>query len=285
MTRRVRSVVAFAVLLTVLPAGAYGQTAPEAAERPDAGRAPSQASPAPPRSQGDLRPDVTAVVELQRQMNELRSDLLDEREKRIVGWQESNATVLVVLGIVIGIGGLWAYAKFRAIAAQAETGMAAARGHAYAPWGGLPQPGMAPALPGQALQPTPLLARAGPEPGNPAAMRHDPGNRHAVPDPAAAVRDPWEDREALAERTEAIRLDPDHPHAWIERGDLKAGQGQYEGAIADYDRAIRPDPRNAGAYLNRSLAKSELERHDEALADLDQALRLDPDLTFPAGDD
>ena len=82
MTRRVRSVVSLAVLgtgLTVLPAGACGQTVPTAAERPDAGRAPSQASPSP-RSQGDPRPDVTAVGELQRQMNELRSDLLDAGE-------------------------------------------------------------------------------------------------------------------------------------------------------------------------------------------------------------
>ncbi len=161
-------------------------------------------------------------------MNELRSDLLDEREKRMGRWQESNGTVLAVLGIVIGIGGLWAHAKFRAIAAQAGMGVAAARG---------------------------------------------------------AVPDPWQHHAAVAECTEAIRLDPDHPHAWLERADLKAKQGQYEGAIADYDRAIRLDPRNAGAYLNRSLAKSELGRHDEAIADLDQAMRLDPDTTFAAGDE
>ena len=150
MTRPVRSVVAVAVLgtsLMVLSAGACGHTAPTAAERPDTGRAPSQASPASPQSQRDPRPDVTAIVELQQQMNELRSDLLDEREKRIGRWQETNGTVLVVLVIVIGIGGLWAYAKFRVIAAQAELGMAVARGHAYAPWGGLSQPGPAPALP------------------------------------------------------------------------------------------------------------------------------------------
>ncbi len=79
----------------------------------------------------------------------------------------------------------------------------------------------------------PLLVAAGPQPGD----RHDP---------AAAVADSPEHREALAERTEAIRLDPDHPHAWLERGDLKVRQGQYEGATADCDRAIRLDPRNAG---------------------------------------
>ena len=65
-------------------------------------------------------PASETVNELQRQVNALRSDLLDEGEKLIGRWQESNGTVLVVLGI----RGLWAYAKFRAIAAQAEMGVA-----------------------------------------------------------------------------------------------------------------------------------------------------------------
>ena len=132
---------------------------------------PGEASPASPRSQRAPRPDVTAIVELQRQLNELRSDLLDEREKRIGRWQESNGTALVVLGIAIGIGGLWAYAKFPAIAAPAEMGIAAARGHAYSPWVGLPPPGTAPALSGQVPQPSPLLVGAGPGPGGDVA-RH-----------------------------------------------------------------------------------------------------------------
>ncbi len=119
--------------------------------------------------------------------------------------------------------------------------------------------------------------------GRATAARHYPGGHQAVPDPRGPVPDPWEHQEALAECTEAIRLDPDHPHAWLERGDLKSRQGQYEGAIADYDQAIRLDPRNAGAYANRSLAKSELGRHDEALEDLDQAMRLDPDAVSELG--
>ena len=241
---------------------------------------PEEARTVPNDTARGAGPASGAVNDLQRQLNDLRSDLLDEREKRIVGWQESHGTALVALGIAIGIGGLWAYAKFRAIATVAATGIAAERGHAFSSWDALPQPGTAPVSPGQPVR---LLVPAGPEAGSPAAIRHDPGSRHAVPDPAD-VPDSPEDQEALAESTEAIRLDPDHPHAWIERGDLKAKQRQYEGAIADYDQAIRLDPRNAGAYLNRSLAKSELGRHDEALADLDQAMRLDPDMTSTLGD-
>lgn len=75
-------------------------------------------------------------MDLQGQITDLRSDLLDEREKRIGRWQESNGTALVVLGIVIGIGGLWAYAKFRAIAVAAGTGMAAKRDHPFSLYDG-----------------------------------------------------------------------------------------------------------------------------------------------------
>ena len=86
-----------------------------------------------------------------RRVNALRSNLLDEREKRIVRWQESNGTVLMALGIVIGIGGLWAYAKFRTIATAAGTGIAAEHGHAFSSRDALPQPGTAAVPPGQAF--------------------------------------------------------------------------------------------------------------------------------------
>ena len=69
-------------------------------------------------------------------------------------------------------------------------------------------------------------------------------------DPRGPVPDPWGHPEAVAECTEAIRL----------------------------------DPRNAEAYLNRSLEKSELGRHDEAIAELDQAMRRDRALAVPDGE-
>ena len=55
-------------------------------------------------------------------------------------------------------------------------------------------------------------------------------------------------------------------------------------ALAESTEAIRLDPRNAGAYSNRNLVKAELGRHDEGLADLEQATRLDPDMTSTLGD-
>ena len=143
--------------------------------------------------------------------------------------------------------------------------------------------GLPPGHPARASSRFGCSSPAGPEPADLAGIRRNSESRHGHPAPAAVADSP-DDQQALAECTEALRLDPDHPHAWIERGDLKARQGRYEGAIADYDRAIRLDPRNAGAYLNRSVVKSELGRHDEAIADLDKAMRLNPDMTSTIGD-
>ena len=49
---------------------------------------------------GDSREDIPAdagYVELQQQLNELRSDLLDEREQRVGRQLEANGAVLVIL--------------------------------------------------------------------------------------------------------------------------------------------------------------------------------------------
>ena len=93
LDRPVRPAIHAVVAAAILAAGMFAQT--------EAGDADA-ASPASDRS-ADL--DTTAVVNLQRHVNELRSELLDERERRIDLREEAHGAVLVVLGIVIGIGG------------------------------------------------------------------------------------------------------------------------------------------------------------------------------------
>ena len=196
---------------------ARAQTVAAATPDPAAPAQPREAVPASARSQRDPRPEVTAIVEMQRQMNELRRDLLDEREKRIGRWQESNGTVLAVLGIAIGIGGLCAYAKFRAIAAQAGMGVAAARGHAFASWDRLPQPG-------------------------PAAMRHDPDHPHAWLERADLKAKQGQYEGAIADYDRAIRLDPRNAGADLNRSLAKSELGRHDEAIADLGQAMRLDP-------------------------------------------
>ena len=104
-----------------------------------------------------------AVVDLQRQVNELRSDLLDERERRIERWQEANGFVLVFLGIAIGIGGLWGYVKFRSIADKTSIGAAAARRYMAVPPEMLPGTELPRGQLGNGSGPLPYLVAASPE--------------------------------------------------------------------------------------------------------------------------
>ncbi len=70
-------------------------------------------------TQGPVRNPTSVqagIVESQRQINDLRSDLLDERARSIDLRQEFNGALL---GIVIGIGGIWINAKIRWIAVRA----------------------------------------------------------------------------------------------------------------------------------------------------------------------
>ena len=90
--------------------------------------------------------------------------------------------------------------------------------------------------------------------------------------------------QAIADFTEAIRLDPDFVGAYKVRGDAHSYRGRaygnvgdYEQAIADYTEVIRLDPDNAVAYHNRGYAYREMGEYEQAIADYTEAIRLDPD--------
>ena len=64
------------------------------------GTGPESAAPS-----GNSELPGDAAVDLQRQINDLRSDLLDERERRIVRLQEASGFAFGVLAALIGGGG------------------------------------------------------------------------------------------------------------------------------------------------------------------------------------
>ena len=262
-------------------------------------------------------PDPAEIVDLQRQVNDLRSDLLDERERHIGRLQEANGAVLVVLGLLIGVGGLWAYAKFRSIASEARIGAAAARALATVEPSLIPQLGALSAESGVPPHPVSRLLRAsaegeaGPLPGlggangspadTPASNGHRTGHER-VDEPASgsALRlrqdrttpdldlgaddvDLQRYEDVAADCTEAIRLAPDDARLYLERGNALSGLQRYEAAAADYDRAILLDPDCVAAYLGRCRARSELGLHDEALEDYERLASLDPDAAGSAG--
>jgi len=58
------------------------------------------------------------------------------------------------------------------------------------------------------------------------------------------------------------------------RGIVYHNQRQLDRAIADYSEAIRLDPKLATAYVNRGRASQDLGEVDRAMADFAQAKKL-----------
>ena len=64
----------------------------------------------------------------------------------------------------------------------------------------------------------------------------------------------WDLGGAIADYTEAIRLNPEFLSAFNNRGNARADQGDLNGAIADFSEAIRLNPQNVSAFNNRGFA-------------------------------
>lgn len=82
---------------------------------------------------------------------------------------------------------------------------------------------------------------------------------------------------AIADYTQAIKLDPDDADGYNNRGNAYRRAGQLDRAIADFNLAIKlaptdPDPVNGrgDAYLGKN-------QPDRALEDFNRAIKLDPD--------
>ena len=234
LDRPVRPAIHAVVAAAILAAGMFAQT--------EAGDADA-ASPASDRS-ADL--DTTAVVNLQRHVNELRSELLDERERRIDLREEAHGAVLVVLGLMIGIGGLWAYAKFRSIATEARIGAAATRRYVLAPRGLIPGTGTPEQLPGEGLEPLPVLVSAGLEAEPVTTVSANSRARASRPErPRLHAFRRTRPADGLVSSASRASLGPDDADLY-----------RTEEPIADCTEAIRLDPDNARLYLERAGARS-----------------------------
>lgn len=82
-------------------------------------------------------------------------------------------------------------------------------------------------------------------------------------------------QEALADFAAAIRLQPDRSEVYLERAEVYIRLGAETLALNDYNEAIRLRP-DAEAYLARARLHQEMGTYDQALADCDRALRLRP---------
>jgi tetratricopeptide (TPR) repeat protein len=82
---------------------------------------------------------------------------------------------------------------------------------------------------------------------------------------------------AVAEFTEAVRLNPNDAAAYAGRGSAYAAKGDNDAAIADANQSLRLDPNNAVAYYARARAYGQKGDYDRAIADNTQAIRINPD--------
>jgi tetratricopeptide (TPR) repeat protein len=81
---------------------------------------------------------------------------------------------------------------------------------------------------------------------------------------------------AIAEYSEAIRLDPSFGRALIHRAVAKLQKADNTGAIDDCTAAIRLNPNEPWAFYNRGNARVALQQEEEAIKDLTEAIRLAP---------
>ena len=89
-----------------------------------------------------------------------------------------------------------------------------------------------------------------------------------------------EAEEALAEYTEAIRLDPNFAVAYFNRGQTYFALGQSQKAVQDYAEAIRINPGRAQlrlVYASRAMAYTMLGNDAEAQEDIGRAVELGHD--------
>jgi tetratricopeptide (TPR) repeat protein len=60
---------------------------------------------------------------------------------------------------------------------------------------------------------------------------------------------------AIADSTQALRLDPNFANAYSNRGNAYLRKRDYDRAIADYEAALRINPNDAGVKGNLETAR------------------------------
>jgi tetratricopeptide (TPR) repeat protein len=82
-------------------------------------------------------------------------------------------------------------------------------------------------------------------------------------------------KEALADATEAIRLNPMNGRYYHGRSGILRRIARYEEALADITEAIKLEPTNAAYYKSRGTTLDVMNRYENALADYERAIALD----------
>jgi tetratricopeptide (TPR) repeat protein len=82
---------------------------------------------------------------------------------------------------------------------------------------------------------------------------------------------------ALADYDAALQIEPGDSYAHRGRADIRIRRGDNDGAIADFDVVLAGDPNDVGAHVDRGIAFARKGDFAGAIPDLDAALKLRPD--------
>ncbi len=85
---------------------------------------------------------------------------------------------------------------------------------------------------------------------------------------------------AIADFTEAIKLEPEDTSVWSHRADAYSENKEPDKAIADFTKAIDIDGEYGYGYIGRGNALVEKKEYDKAMKDFDKALDLNPKDSF-----
>jgi S1-C subfamily serine protease len=83
---------------------------------------------------------------------------------------------------------------------------------------------------------------------------------------------------AIADCTEAIKLEPENFLGYRQRGVILNQKGDYKKAVEDLSTAIDKNPKDPFAYLFRGKSFEKLGEKEKAKVDLEQATKLDPNI-------
>ena len=229
--------------------------------------------------------DAATAVEIQRRFNELRSELLEGREKTVDWWLTATVIFLTLLGIVAVLAGYLSFRRFREIETEARENIATSKQHAEDARSLVEEikakRDEAESLVGMTAETVgkdPRKAREAAE-----SVQENPATSLIDQAIAAAVLlqqegkideaiDKWRSISSIAEG-----LDKElGAQAWFSIGHLSGEKADHEAVIDANTQALRLNSNYAAAYYNRGLAKHTLGQYQDALADYDKALHLNP---------
>ena len=81
---------------------------------------------------------------------------------------------------------------------------------------------------------------------------------------------------AIADYTEAIKINPNNTESYILRGSAFNDKGEKNNAIADYTKAIEIDQKSVRAYLARADFYFDEKDYDKAITDCTEAIKINP---------